>query len=164
MNKSEEKGDGADPSSSKGSAEMNNDLNVGGSADDLNTKKTMWAQNGVAQNPKRASLDSDAHGMQNEEIGAMKRRKKNTEAEAVEAGIEVTPHGTAKSRPKLKPPKDPVDCPRCSSSNTKFCYYNNHNIKQPRFYCKTCQRYWTEGGVLRNVPVGAGRRKSKSFL
>lgn len=66
----------------------------------------------------------------------------------------------AKGRPKLPPPENPVDCPRCTSKDTKFCYYNNHNIKQPRYYCKGCQRYWTEGGVLRNVPVGSGRRKS----
>lgn len=26
---------------------------------------------------------------------------------------------------------------------------------------QSCQRYWTAGGTLRNVPVGAGRRKSK---
>ncbi|KAL1212816.1 Dof zinc finger protein DOF1.5 [Cardamine amara subsp. amara] len=26
---------------------------------------------------------------------------------------------------------------------------------------RCCQRYWTAGGALRNVPVGAGRRKSK---
>lgn len=26
---------------------------------------------------------------------------------------------------------------------------------------QACQRYWTEGGMLRNVPVGAGRRKNK---
>ena len=25
---------------------------------------------------------------------------------------------------------------------------------------QACQRYWTEGGMLRNVPVGAGRRKT----
>ena len=66
----------------------------------------------------------------------------------------------AKGRPKLPPPENPVVCPRRTSKDTKFCYYNNHNIKQPRFYCKGCQRYWTEGGVLRNVPVGAGRRRS----
>ena len=27
---------------------------------------------------------------------------------------------------------------------------------------QSCQRYWTSGGTLRNVPVGAGRRKHKS--
>ena len=101
-------------------------------------------------------------------------------------------------------------CPRCNSQDTKFCYFNNYNIKQPRYFCRvsligrlppdgstpakgsvagietshscppcacsstgaarcscqpcpqTCQRYWTEGGVLRDVPPGAGRRKSKS--
>jgi hypothetical protein len=46
--------------------------------------------------------------------------------------------------------------------DTKFCYYNNYNINQPRHFCKNCQRYWTAGGAMRNVPVGAGRRKSKS--
>lgn len=52
-------------------------------------------------------------------------------------------------------------CPRCHSENTKFCYYNNYCVKQPRYFCKECQRYWTAGGTLRNVPVGAGRRKNK---
>jgi hypothetical protein len=54
-----------------------------------------------------------------------------------------------------------VTCPRCDSLDTKFCYYNNYNINQPRHFCKNCQRYWTAGGTLRNVPVGAGRRKNK---
>ncbi|KAH7838453.1 hypothetical protein Vadar_026574 [Vaccinium darrowii] len=44
---------------------------------------------------------------------------------------------------------------------TKFCYFNNYNVNQPRHFCKGCQRYWTAGGALRNVPVGAGRRKNK---
>lgn len=54
-----------------------------------------------------------------------------------------------------------LKCPRCDSSNTKFCYYNNYNLSQPRHFCKNCRRYWTKGGVLRNVPVGGGCRKSK---
>ncbi|KAL5576716.1 hypothetical protein UlMin_018415 [Ulmus minor] len=52
-------------------------------------------------------------------------------------------------------------CPRCESSNTKFCYFNNYSLSQPRYYCKTCRRYWTQGGTLRNVPVGGGVRKGK---
>ncbi|CAO2834017.1 unnamed protein product [Amaranthus hypochondriacus] len=52
-------------------------------------------------------------------------------------------------------------CPRCASSNTKFCYYNNYSLSQPRFFCKGCRRYWTKGGSLRNVPVGGGCRKSR---
>ncbi|CAB4317394.1 unnamed protein product [Prunus armeniaca] len=59
------------------------------------------------------------------------------------------------------------NCPRCGCSNTKFCYYNNYSLTQPRYFCKGCRRYWTKGGSLRNVPVGGGcrknRRGSKSF-
>lgn len=55
----------------------------------------------------------------------------------------------------------PQKCPRCESINTKFCYYNNYSLSQPRYFCKTCRRYWTQGGTLRNVPVGGGCRKGK---
>ncbi|KAI7753421.1 hypothetical protein M8C21_022808 [Ambrosia artemisiifolia] len=54
-----------------------------------------------------------------------------------------------------------VNCPRCDSTNTKFCYYNNYSFSQPRYFCKSCRRYWTEGGTLRNIPVGGGSRKNK---
>ncbi|XP_057983518.1 dof zinc finger protein DOF1.8-like [Malania oleifera] len=53
-------------------------------------------------------------------------------------------------------------CPRCASPNTKFCYYNNYSLSQPRFFCRSCRRYWTKGGSLRNVPVGGGCRKNRS--
>ncbi|XP_015069116.1 dof zinc finger protein DOF4.6-like [Solanum pennellii] len=63
---------------------------------------------------------------------------------------------------KPRPQKEQaVNCPRCNSTNTKFCYYNNYSLTQPRYFCKTCRRYWTEGGSLRNVPVGGGSRKNK---
>ncbi|TVU22558.1 hypothetical protein EJB05_32267 [Eragrostis curvula] len=62
----------------------------------------------------------------------------------------------------LKKPDKILPCPRCNSMETKFCYYNNYNVNQPRHFCKNCQRYWTAGGTMRNVPVGAGRRKSKN--
>ncbi|KAA8515235.1 hypothetical protein F0562_018535 [Nyssa sinensis] len=72
---------------------------------------------------------------------------------------------------QLKPPvqpenlphhqQQPQKCPRCDSLNTKFCYYNNYSLSQPRYFCKTCRRYWTQGGTLRNVPVGGGCRKGK---
>ncbi|KAG0467862.1 hypothetical protein HPP92_017190 [Vanilla planifolia] len=58
-------------------------------------------------------------------------------------------------------PQQNLRCPRCDSSNTKFCYYNNYNLTQPRHFCKTCRRYWTKGGALRNVPIGGGCRKAK---
>ncbi|XP_038971670.1 dof zinc finger protein 2-like [Phoenix dactylifera] len=59
-------------------------------------------------------------------------------------------------------PQQNLRCPRCDSSNTKFCYYNNYNLTQPRHFCKTCRRYWTKGGALRNVPIGGGCRKVKA--
>nr|AFK36668.1 unknown [Lotus japonicus] len=61
-------------------------------------------------------------------------------------------------------PQEQINCPRCNSTNTKFCYYNNYSLTQPRYFCKTCRRYWTEGGSLRNVPVGGGSRKNKKVL
>lgn len=63
-----------------------------------------------------------------------------------------------KARPQ---PEQALKCPRCDSTNTKFCYYNNYSLSQPRYFCKSCRRYWTKGGTLRNVPVGGGCRKNK---
>lgn len=77
-------------------------------------------------------------------------------------------HAASKSRSSAldvgaanKSNQPPIKCPRCDSLNTKFCYYNNYSQTQPRHYCKSCKRYWTEGGSLRNVPVGGGCRKNK---
>ncbi|KAL3845113.1 hypothetical protein ACJIZ3_002516 [Penstemon smallii] len=55
-----------------------------------------------------------------------------------------------------------INCPRCDSANTKFCYYNNYSPTQPRHFCKTCRRYWTKGGALRNVPIGGACRRNKN--
>ncbi|XP_019162068.1 PREDICTED: dof zinc finger protein DOF1.4-like isoform X2 [Ipomoea nil] len=60
--------------------------------------------------------------------------------------------------------EQPLKCPRCDSSNTKFCYYNNYSLSQPRHFCKACKRYWTRGGTLRNVPVGGGCRKNNKRI
>ncbi|CAA2983619.1 cyclic dof factor 2-like [Olea europaea subsp. europaea] len=62
----------------------------------------------------------------------------------------------------LKKPDKILPCPRCNSMDTKFCYFNNYNVSQPRHFCKKCQRYWTSGGTMRNMRVGAGRRKNKN--
>ncbi|XP_071735091.1 cyclic dof factor 1-like [Rutidosis leptorrhynchoides] len=69
-----------------------------------------------------------------------------------------------KQEKTLKKPDKILPCPRCNSMDTKFCYYNNYNVNQPRHFCKNCQRYWTAGGTMRNVPVGAGRRKNKTSV
>ncbi|MBA0743357.1 hypothetical protein Gogos_006042 [Gossypium gossypioides] len=58
------------------------------------------------------------------------------------------------------PEQEQLPCPRCDSTNTKFCYYNNYNFSQPRHFCKSCRRYWTHGGTLRDIPVGGGTKKN----
>ncbi|CAH1428462.1 unnamed protein product [Lactuca virosa] len=78
----------------------------------------------------------------------------------------ITDPMLACSRPlmerRLRPQQDQaLKCPRCDSTHTKFCYYNNYSLTQPRYFCKTCRRYWTKGGTLRNIPVGGGCRKNK---
>jgi hypothetical protein len=70
----------------------------------------------------------------------------------------------ASLKEKLRKPDKVLPCPRCNSMDTKFCYFNNYNVNQPRHFCKNCQRYWTAGGAMRNVPVGAGRRKNKNAV
>lgn len=64
--------------------------------------------------------------------------------------------------PPPPPSADPLPCPRCNSTVTKFCYYNNYKLAQPRHLCRSCRRYWTQGGALRDVPVGGGTRKNKA--
>ena len=85
-------------------------------------------------------------------------------------GAMITLHGGGQEKEDKKGGEDRtaekasekiIPCPRCKSMETKFCYFNNYNVNQPRHFCKGCQRYWTAGGALRNVPVGAGRRKAK---
>ncbi|KAK2992767.1 hypothetical protein RJ640_023280 [Escallonia rubra] len=76
-------------------------------------------------------------------------------------GVVKPMEGLVEKKP-IRPQKpQALNCPRCNSSHTKFCYYNNYSLSQPRYFCKTCRRYWTEGGSLRNVPVGGGSRKNK---
>ncbi|KAG2635655.1 dof zinc finger protein MNB1A-like [Panicum virgatum] len=75
-------------------------------------------------------------------------------------GYPPAPTAAEAEDPAPAPAGDP--CPRCESRDTKFCYYNNYNTSQPRHFCRSCRRYWTKGGSLRNVPVGGGTRKSSS--
>uniref|UniRef100_A0A2P2JLV8 Dof-type domain-containing protein n=2 Tax=Rhizophora mucronata TaxID=61149 RepID=A0A2P2JLV8_RHIMU len=88
--------------------------------------------------------------------------KKTMSAEGEDSSKKGEQSETSSTREKsLKKPDKILPCPRCNSMDTKFCYYNNYNVNQPRHFCKHCQRYWTAGGTMRNLPVGAGRRKNK---
>ncbi|KAL0321224.1 UNVERIFIED_CONTAM: Dof zinc finger protein DOF3.2 [Sesamum radiatum] len=75
------------------------------------------------------------------------------------AELSKPPSARRQQPPKQQP--EPLNCPRCGSTNTKFCYYNNYNKSQPRHFCKSCKRHWTKGGTLRNVPVGGGRKNKR---
>ncbi|KAH0886379.1 hypothetical protein HID58_062475 [Brassica napus] len=77
------------------------------------------------------------------------------------AGLSGSVTERARLAKNSHPPEGPLNCPRCNSANTKFCYFNNYNLTQPRHFCKACRRYWTQGGALRNVPVGGGCRRNK---
>ncbi|CAL9053282.1 unnamed protein product [Musa banksii] len=83
------------------------------------------------------------------------------------AALYIPPHQTTMHTDRerrARQRRQNLRCPRCESTNTKFCYYNNYNLSQPRHFCKNCRRYWTKGGALRNIPVGGSTRKnSKRF-
>ncbi|KAJ1282184.1 hypothetical protein BS78_03G031700 [Paspalum vaginatum] len=80
-------------------------------------------------------------------------------AAATDAAARQAPAGAGGGAGGGREPEG-LPCPRCDSVNTKFCYYNNYNLAQPRHFCRACRRYWTRGGALRNVPVGGGTRKA----
>ncbi|KAI3794000.1 hypothetical protein L1987_36625 [Smallanthus sonchifolius] len=87
----------------------------------------------------------------------------SADSESATAKVSKSEEEQSEQEKTLKKPDKILPCPRCNSMDTKFCYYNNYNVNQPRHFCKNCQRYWTAGGTMRNVPVGAGRRKNKSL-
>ncbi|VVA20502.1 PREDICTED: cyclic dof factor [Prunus dulcis] len=105
--------------------------------------KTPTTSSGISENPKTPSVDR--------ETSSLKSSNNGDQSEA-----------SCSQEKTLKKPDKILPCPRCNSMDTKFCYYNNYNVNQPRHFCKNCQRYWTAGGIMRNVPVGAGRRKNKN--
>ncbi|KAK4366940.1 hypothetical protein RND71_014820 [Anisodus tanguticus] len=76
---------------------------------------------------------------------------------------EIQSSGSGRKTSAARPQEQAMNCPRCDSPNTKFCYYNNYSLSQPRHFCKTCRRYWTKGGALRTVPIGGGCRKNKKI-
>ncbi|KAJ0966189.1 hypothetical protein J5N97_027327 [Dioscorea zingiberensis] len=65
---------------------------------------------------------------------------------------------------KKKSEEAPKKCPRCESMQTKFCYFNNYSPSQPRHFCKSCKRYWTDGGALRDVPHGGATERRPKRL
>ena len=54
-------------------------------------------------------------------------------------------------------------CPRCNSEETKFGYYNNNQISQPRYRCKNCKKFWTHGGKVRDISSNGRERRVNRF-
>ncbi|XP_066334424.1 dof zinc finger protein DOF2.4-like [Miscanthus floridulus] len=63
---------------------------------------------------------------------------------------------------RIPKPEPGLKCPRCDSTSTKFCYFNNYSFAQPRHFCRNCHCYWTRGGALRDIPVGAPYRRRRA--
>ncbi|CAA0326072.1 unnamed protein product [Arabidopsis thaliana] len=97
------------------------------------------------------------------EISSPRSSKNNCDQQSEITTTTTTSTTSGEKSTALKKPDKLIPCPRCESANTKFCYYNNYNVNQPRYFCRNCQRYWTAGGSMRNVPVGSGRRKNKGW-
>ncbi|CAH2033858.1 unnamed protein product [Thlaspi arvense] len=95
----------------------------------------------------------------------LNNESKETSENSDDQHSEITTATTSEEKTTdLKKPDKILPCPRCNSADTKFCYYNNYNVNQPRHFCRKCQRYWTSGGSMRIVPVGSGRRKNKGWV
>ena len=95
----------------------------------------------------------------------LNKESKETSENSYDQHSEITTTTTSEEKTtELKKPDKILPCPRCNSGDTKFCYYNNYNVSQPRHFCRSCQRYWTSGGTMRIVPVGSGRRKNKGWV
>jgi hypothetical protein len=87
-------------------------------------------------------------------VEAVQRAVASPVATPVEA--QKRPAGTTAPIPRFTGPSPP--CPRCHAdgSYTKFCYYNNHNVAQPRFFCKVlplsvCPSMFAEVIVVRSA-------------
>ncbi|CAO2189631.1 unnamed protein product [Urochloa humidicola] len=80
-------------------------------------------QPGLAAGPPRAAAATD-------KLTGTWHRQKPTQFVGGKQGYAPLPTPTVQAAEG-----DP--CPRCESTDTKFCYYNT---SQPRHFCKTCRR------------------------
>ncbi|CAD6259063.1 unnamed protein product [Miscanthus lutarioriparius] len=88
------------------------------------------------------------------------KRPADSDAELLLDSSAIHQQGDEAVRKGQQPRQQQLECPRCRSTNTKFCYYNNYSTAQPRHFCRACRRYWTHGGTLRDVPVGGASRRA----
>uniref|UniRef100_A0A6N2LBX0 Dof-type domain-containing protein n=1 Tax=Salix viminalis TaxID=40686 RepID=A0A6N2LBX0_SALVM len=100
------------------------------------------ATSGTSENRKTPSVEKESTAL---------KTSKNEEEQS----------DTSNSQEKtLKKPDKIIPCPRCIQIQSLLLQQLQR--EPTRHFCKNCQRYWTAGGTMRNVPVGAGRRKNKN--
>ena len=96
---------------------------AGASSGESNTQKVSLHE-GLPRHEAKISEPADPQG-----LAPSRGSGRGETAEKVTAGKDGK-HG------KLPRPEGTTPCPRCDSTDTKFCYYNNYNVKQPRYFCK----------------------------
>jgi hypothetical protein len=101
------------------------------------------------------------HGVVNNGVGGVPTTAVVDAVVSAASSVAPPPPRPATGPGSSHPLLPPRQCPRCGSGNTKFCYYNNYSRSQPRYLCRACRRHWTEGGTLRDVPVGGGRKNRR---
>ncbi|XP_027352958.1 cyclic dof factor 3-like [Abrus precatorius] len=129
-----------------------------GPSDACSSKKKAEPETLCEENSQPQENSSDLRYSKQESQHKVQEKDRIVNGKPVEDNMET---GSTDEDKILKKPDKILQCPRCNSLDTKFCYFNNYNVNQPRHFCKNCQRYWTAGGTMRNVPIGAGRRKNK---
>ncbi|WVZ71599.1 hypothetical protein U9M48_020169 [Paspalum notatum var. saurae] len=151
---------GASAAAPEDSAKLENDVRSNAKESSLSSKnnqknglQAIGSQHGEMEYASKSEEVKNGLEPINSQNGKMKTDSKpgGVKTESDESGQEKV----------LKKPDKILPCPRCYSMETKFCYFNNYNLNQPRHYCRSCKRYWTAGGTMRNVPEGSGRRRNK---
>ncbi|KAG0503832.1 hypothetical protein HPP92_003904 [Vanilla planifolia] len=123
------------------------------------------AAEGARRDEEKVNSSTEAFSASKTEVATLTSHEEEKNEPNSSKKEEKYPSSPAKNRSdstnSIRNAEKILPCPRCSSKETKFCYYNNYKVNQPRHFCKNCHRYWTAGGSVRNIPVGSGRRKTK---
>ena len=85
----------------------------------------------VPMRPRRIDVPSPLRGERDDDALAARRLDEGTQNRL---GPQ-SPTEPSSVYPKSASGKT-ARCPRCDSDDTKYCYNNNYNASQPRYYCK----------------------------
>lgn len=108
------------------------------------TKSAWLLQEALAPQPSKSGEPSPGRRQGSADGGLKKRQLEDSagpgDSQGVNPDATTTTTGSVGHRRKKQAvlPADlvPKCCPRCESMSTKFCYYNNYNTTQPRYYCR----------------------------